>query len=79
MKIFVGDKLYDSEKDPLVIIFEPIERLEIQAMPPKANYMISIPDHFDEAIEGPRLMQALNKVMEEAGEEEPPPPSDQDK
>jgi len=43
MKIKLGNKIYDPQQEPMLIILDPIDRLNIIAMKPEANIYASYP------------------------------------
>lgn len=44
MKVKIKDKLYDSEKEPILVIVSPYERLLIQSMAPAETKFCVFPD-----------------------------------
>ncbi len=47
MKIKIGDTVYDSSKEPILLILTPMERLDIIAMPPGVDKYVSSPEGSD--------------------------------
>lgn len=43
MKVKIGDTIYNPEDQPIMLILDPIDRLNIQAMRPEANLFTSYP------------------------------------
>ncbi len=44
MKVKVGDTVYDSKEEPILLILSPVDRLNIIAMPPNISKLVSFPD-----------------------------------
>ena len=44
MKVKIGNKIYDGEKEPVMIILSPKEKQEIANMPKSATKYCSYPD-----------------------------------
>lgn len=47
MKVKIGDAVYDSEEEPIMLILSPEERLHIHALPPHARQFVRFPDGAD--------------------------------
>ena len=43
MKVKIGDKIHDSQKEPIMLILDPMDKLHILAMRPEANLHCSYP------------------------------------
>ena len=58
MKVKVGDKIYDSEKEPILLILNSDDRMNISLMAPKATRFCSYPR------KGPYDNDFIRKFME---------------
>ena len=56
MKVKIGNTIYSPEDQPIMLILDPIDRLNIQAMRPNANLFTSYPKDITE--------EELNKFMD---------------
>jgi len=43
MKVKIGNTIYDPAKEPVLLILDPIDKLNIMAMKPEANIYVSHP------------------------------------
>lgn len=43
MKVKVGDRIFDAEKEPIAIFLEPMDRINIIGMPPQNNVYAAFP------------------------------------
>ncbi len=43
MKVKIGDVTHDCEKEPIMLILEPIDRVNIASMPPHATKYCAFP------------------------------------
>jgi len=46
MKAKIGDKIYDSEKEPIMIILSDSDKKNITNMDPEATKYLSYPENF---------------------------------
>ena len=47
MKVKIGNKIYDSTKEPIMLILEQCDKDNISNMSPKAHKFCSFPDSLD--------------------------------
>ncbi len=50
MKVKIGDTVYDSSKEPILLILTPRERLDIIAMPSSVDKYVSSPEGADQRL-----------------------------
>lgn len=43
MKVKIGDTIYDSEEEPIMVILSPMDRLNIISMAPNSCLYLAIP------------------------------------
>jgi hypothetical protein len=48
MKVKVGDRIYDSSKEPVMVILTPEDKAKIAAMDSEATKYVSFPDSMKE-------------------------------
>ena len=47
MKIKIGTKIYDAEKEPIMLILTDQDKSNIKNMLPTASKFVIFPDHYD--------------------------------
>ena len=47
MKVKIGNKIYDAEKEPIMIIFDEVDKQNVINMAPEATKLICYPDAMD--------------------------------